>query len=166
MCIIPNRKRGTDIITVLRFSSGIVTWKRLLYQYGNFVSIFRVEINRSSSIKLCESLHLTCEECDVPKLSSSSPTVVCFPVTPDNLNSKSPSSWTELYRIRQCSSNNPASSCGSSNSIALSEYMLMIRWPAFKEVSRTYSLSSAKPLNGKINEENIRKIWVNNNTMV
>uniref|UniRef100_A0A2M4D248 Putative secreted protein n=1 Tax=Anopheles darlingi TaxID=43151 RepID=A0A2M4D248_ANODA len=82
--------------------------------------------------------------CSVPKLSSSDAVcVVILPETPEILYSRSPSSCTELYRIRQLSSNRPFSSSGSSSAIADSAYKLTIRWPAFRAVSRTYSFSSA-----------------------
>lgn len=42
------------------------------------------------------------------------------------------------------SSNSPCSSSGSSNAMAVSAYMLMIRWPARSAVSLTYSFSSAR----------------------
>ena len=84
-------------------------------------------------------------ECEVPKLSSSSPSVVILPVTPDILYSKSPKSWIELIRIRQFSSNRPCSSWGSKTSIAVEAYWLTILWPAFSDVSRTNSDSSERP---------------------
>ena len=65
-------------------------------------------------------------------------------IIPETLYSRSPSSCTELYLILQLSSNNPLSSSGNSNSMAVLAYMLIIRCPAFKAVSRTYSDSSAK----------------------
>ena len=82
----------------------------------------------------------------VPKLSSSLPSVDILPVTPDILYNRSPSSWTELCRILQLSSNNPFSSSGKNSSMAVLAYKFTIRWPAFRDVSRTYSDSSARPL--------------------
>lgn len=55
--------------------------------------------------------------------------------------------YNHLNLIRQLSSNKPRSSSGKSNCIADSAYMLTIRCPAFKAVSRTNSFSSAKALN-------------------
>jgi hypothetical protein len=63
---------------------------------------------------------------------------------PEILYNRSPSSCTELYRILQLSSNNPFSSSGNNNSIAVLAYMLIILWPAFNAVSLTYSDSSAR----------------------
>ena len=45
---------------------------------------------------------------------------------PDTLYSRSPSNCTELYLILQLSSNSPLSNSGSSNSIAVLAYILMI----------------------------------------
>lgn len=50
----------------------------------------------------------------------------------------------ESHLILQRSSNKPCSSSGSSSAMAVSAYMLMIRWPARSAVSRTYSFSSAR----------------------
>lgn len=55
-------------------------------------------------------------------------------------------SWCELEPdlILHRSSNRPCSSSGSSSAMAVSAYMLMIRWPALSAVSLTYSFSSAR----------------------
>lgn len=63
---------------------------------------------------------------------------------PDILYKRSPSNWTELYRILQLSSNKPLSSSGNRRVIAVSAYMFTILWPALRAVSLTYSFSSAK----------------------
>ena len=47
--------------------------------------------------------------------------------------------------MRQLSSKSPASSSGRKTLTAFSAYMLMMRWPARRAVSLTYSLSSARP---------------------
>ena len=103
-----------------------------------------------SSFSICNetilALCVTWLDWLVPKLSSSLPSVDILPVTPDILYNRSPSSWTELCRILQLSSNNPFSSSGKNSSMAVLAYKLTIRWPAFRDVSRTYSDSSARPL--------------------
>uniref|UniRef100_A0A2M4B366 Putative secreted protein n=1 Tax=Anopheles triannulatus TaxID=58253 RepID=A0A2M4B366_9DIPT len=76
--------------------------------------------------------------CSVPKLSSSDAVcVVILPETPEILYRRSPSSCTELYRIRQLSSNRPFSSSGSSSAMADSAYRFTIRWPALAFASTT-----------------------------
>lgn len=51
--------------------------------------------------------------------------------------------------ILQRSSNRPCSSSGSSRAMAVSAYILMMRWPARRAVSLTYSFSSARACNTK-----------------
>ena len=60
------------------------------------------------------------------------------------LNQKRVTLFFKSNLILHRSSNRPCSSSGSSSAMAVSAYMLTIRWPARRAVSLTYSFSSAR----------------------
>lgn len=56
---------------------------------------------------------------------------------------------SHLYRILQLASNSPRSSSGRNSSTAVSPNLLTTVWPAWSEVSRMNSDSSARPCRGR-----------------
>lgn len=126
-----------------------------MYSYFIGLSCSKVVVLRSG---LCG--HLSCHSRDMEQQISKQ-LHRAEPATTDDTDTQPVSMRVTLNQSLMCicgfksdlilhrSSNRPCSSSGSSSAMAVSAYMLMIRWPARSAVSLTYSFSSARACGGK-----------------